>query len=416
MPLRSIFNSFNRSHYLPPHLRDFFLGAFFVTLAQSFLFISARIFLFEASIQTPQLQLVGLGEIERGLLGVILYFFIERGFMAGSLPLIGKAIQRLGFSFSIIAGITLNIISLVLLTLVPVSLWALLASSAIGAWAIGLYWISYHTVFTAEMVIPKLGRQVSTMEFLGKLGQLMAPLLGAFLSAYFGFASVILVSSLFFVISFTFFLRLPLLKVQQTWNWNTFRKWIMKKGTLFNAVALGAFQWQSIGVVIFWPVFLFISFGRIESVGYIISASTFLSLLTIYFAGWLFDTKTEKRFLEQSAGVVLGLLWIPRLIFTAFPLVLIFNDALERIVGGLFNTYFTASILTQARATHAFHYHLNREAIISFTTTTMCLIFLTMLFLGWSWTTLFASFMLASFVSVLLRPASLSKNEPSTIG
>lgn len=405
MPVRSAFTSFFRPIAFQKELMNFALGAFFVTLGNSFLLVAEPIFLYVVFSTSPlsTFFLPNATPFQLGLFGVLLFQILRRVMQLFLLPTLAKFILKWGFSHSMIVGVLCGILKYFLFLLLPSYPWMVVVLAFLGAISLSLYWISYHTVLTMEVVESELGRDIGSMEFLSKLAQILAPLWGALLTAHFGFHATVLAASGAYVTSFLFFLKLPKLSAAAHWSWETFWSWIESPKNHQSALGMMGYYWETIGFMLFWPLFLYTTFSRIETVGYILSASSLASLMVVYLTGWVFDHKKGSGFLQIFSSVSVGAMWLPRLFLTGFPLLLVLNDAVDRIINSMYGTMFNATLILRARGRDAFHFHMNREVLIAATYTIMFSLCLALVVLGWNWSILFSTFILAAPLSMIFR-------------
>jgi hypothetical protein len=218
-----------------------------------------------------------------------------------------------------------------------------------------------------------------------------------------------LAAGFFFILGVISFLHIPPLKTSREWSFNKYFQWIKEKNHWHMSLAIGAFQWERFGTAIFWPVFLFLTFERIESVGYILSSATLLSLMFVYITGWFFDQSKHKNWIRISTGTITGLLWIPRMILLGNPLSLVMNDALDRIVKGMYSTVFTTIMMLQARSGKVYEFMVHREVTLSLSTITLLSIFGGLLFFGAPWQIAFATFVIASLISLIFSGETQKK-------
>lgn len=402
MPWRDNFQSFSRHHSLPKELRQFFYGIFFYRFGAGLISLAGPLFLFRIGQEFAWFQNLPLDPLSKGIFFVLIFFLLERFIILLTTFHMAKIIPRLGFHWGMVIGLILLAIRVGLYDLFLHYPTTFLLSVVVSAFGAQFFWLSYHTYFTMEAHVTKLESEVGGIEFLTRLSQVLAPLIGALLAGKLGFVIALWAGVLFYGVAILFLLTLPHLHTKLQWHWRDFTDWLRDKHWRRTALALAAFTWEELGIIVFWPIFLFITFNHIESVGYILSTASFLSLLFIYLSGWIFDhRKKHSTMIQKASGAVLSLLWIPRLIFSTSPVTLVLNDALDRLTVSIYNTLFTASILFTARGKHMFIFYVNRQVAISLLWILLLALSLGLLFVQWNWTVLFASFLLAGLVSLL---------------
>lgn len=414
MPLHVPFATQHRHHFMPKKLRYFTAGTFCVQAAMSFVFIAAPVYLFQTaaaweffqSLTFPVLgtKIAELSPTTAGLFGLSLFYLIQR---IGSLlfaPLVVRTIQRLGFGPSLVLGSLLYMAKFAVFPLLEFNPWLFFLLPFLSAYGLMLYWISSHTFLSASLIIPMAGKEVGSLEFVTRLAQVMAPLLGALLTVRFGIVAPILASSIFFVLGSVLFLHLPAIKTSTNWQWSDYWQWAKKPSNRAMNLALSSHIWTGFGISIFWPVFLFITFQHLESVGYILATASFLSLLFVYLSGWIFDLKAPRSWLRLGTGTISSLLWIPRVLLISNPFAMVINDSLDRIVSGMYSTVFMTSMYLWARTEKVFAFMIHREITISISILVFLSVFCAFLIVGWPWELVFVTFALANFTSMVLAP------------
>ena len=403
MPLHGPFTGQKRPHFLPPELRMFGVGSFCVEAAIAFIFIAAPVYLYQFAINNFLfLQQLPLSEISIGLIGLCLFYITQRIGCVLFLPVATKTIEKLGFTPALIIGSLVYLIKYSLFPLFPTYPWLFFVTALLSGYGLITYWVSSFTILSSSLIKKQEGQEIGSFEFVSKLAQILAPLLGALLSAQFGFMAPALAAGFFFILGAISFLHIPPLKTSGEWSFGKYFQWIKDKYHWRMSVAIGAFQWERFGTAVFWPVFLFLTFERIESVGYILSTATLLSLMFVYVTGWVFDQSKHKNWLRMSTGTITGLLWIPRMLLLGNPLTLVINDSLDRIMKGMYSTVFTTIMMLQARSGKVYEFMVHREVTLSFSTISMLSLFAGLLFFGAPWQVALATFVIASLTSLIL--------------
>ncbi len=402
MSWRSSFHNFSRQHAIPQELRQFFYGIFFYRMASGLISLAGPIFLFLIGQEFRWLEALPLDPTSKGLFFVFSSYLLERLIILALSQPLANRIPRIGFHTSMVIGLAFlgGRTALYDFFLRLPLLWPI--SMALGAVGIQFFWIGYHTYFAAEAKTSKLGSEVGGVEFLSRLAQVLAPLFGALLAGAFGFAFSLWAGIALYAVAIVFLLHLPRLSTRYTWQWSEFFSWVQNKRLRLSTLGLAAYSWEELGVIVFWPIFLFVTFQNIESVGYILSAASFISLMFIYLSGWVFDHRKQKAgFIQKGSGILLSLLWIPRLLFATSPLVLVLNDAVDRLTHSVYATLFYASMLFCARGKHVYTFFVNRQIAISLFWSILLLLSIGLLFIQWNWTVLFLSFLGAGMLSLL---------------
>jgi hypothetical protein len=155
---------------------------------------------------------------------------------------------------------------------------------------------------------------------------------------------------------------------------------------------------------------LFLTFERLEAVGYILTSATLLSLMFVYISGWVFDNTSHRRSIRLFTGGVTGLLWLPRFVLLSHPLTLVLNDSVDRVVKGIYSTVFLTLVVLRARQEEIYVFMINREIVISLSTMLLLIAFSVALWFNAPWQFLFGSFATASLLSLILSSPLRKKN------
>lgn len=402
MSLREVFDGLTRHPFFPSDLKHFLTGAFFARLGNSLLMIAGPVYLYTIAEHIPALQQLPLGNMERGLLFVVLFLLGERLLNLLLTPFLTQVISRIGLMNSLVLGLFFTIIRFASYSFFVQAPWLILVAIICTALSVVLYWIPYHTFFTTEVKTHAVGHEVGSMEFLMKLAAVIAPLLGALLSARVGFTATVLGGITAYVIASLFYLTLPNWHLKTQWSWTDFRLWVQYPTTRALPLGLSGFMWHEIGMEMFWPLFLFFTFEHIETVGYIISSATLLSLMFVYLSGLVFDHHKNNRW-QTMSGLFVGVLWLVRMGLSHSPLALVFTDALDRLSFSVYGTLFNASMLLHAKGERVYLFYINRNIAITLFLLVACSLCVVLILIGWSWNVLFLTFMAGTLISLVVR-------------
>ncbi len=394
-------------HTLPPALRGFLVHIFLQRVAEALLTIATPIALFEYGQHLPFLNRFFADPTKTGILAVMLFFIIERLTLLLFTAPLTKVFQRLGVAHTMVLGQLLLTSSLVLLPLIPLTpAWYLVAAALRGP-GIFLYWVGHYTYFNSVAVPRHLGKEVGALEFLTKLATIIAPLLSAVLIVRFGFWSAFLTSAVLLATAAVTLFIIPNYQTRLDWNWSRLSQSLRQPYYRKIALSIAGFAWEGIGFNLFWPLFLFIAFGRIATVSYILSGATLLSLLIVYLTGTFFDAHHSSRRLSALTGIGLGIIWLPRILFWHFPLALVATETADRLLAGVYQTLFVVTLFAHARNENIFRFYVNREIILSLTVVIGFGLGIILLVLSWNW-----SLILLSFIAGIL--ASLNIYSPDS--
>jgi hypothetical protein len=343
--------------------------------------------------------------MSRGLAVILLYLAGSRLLNLLLSPVFAHTLKRLGIVHALILGQLTMPLSFLLFTQMDRSPWLVLGVlMLLRAVDLGVYWTAHHIFLSSELKLSHIGNSIGVFTFLTGLATIVAPLLGVLTASAVNYQTVFLIGMVIQLASIVFLLGVPNIHTRTLWHWSDFRHWLRGPGARSTAATIGGQIWESIGMSFIWPIFLFINLNNLNSVGYILSAAAFLAWLLSYFAGVSFDHRQIKTPLRVGSGALLGLLWFPRWFFAAFPIMLVFIDAIDKISCSVYDTVIYASIVVEAKSTGVLLFFMNRQVVISLVESMGAIFFLLLLHFTWNWPFVFLSFLLAVLSSVHYRP------------
>lgn len=368
--------------------------------AEALTLVTLPVFLFQQGPQLPLINDLPFSHFQLGILTMSLFYLLPRVVHLAALRWVFPIIGRIGTHLSLALGLFFSALSLVLLSFLPQFPWFFfLLPFARAGWLL-FYWLGHHLSFASEVKLSTLGKECGGLEFFVKLGAIISPLIGVFTTTLFGFQANFGLAIFFFVAAAVCALNLPALHTKQYWRWQDFHKFLRSPLQRVHALAIAGYIWEAVGISIFWPLFLALTFQNLKMAGYVLSAAGFLSLIFTLLSGWVFDHRNKTNAFARLSGSVLALLWLPRTLAQTTPLALVFIDATDYIAGGIFTTLFSSSLIWKARQATIVRYYGNYETTISLALIALLSGVILLVLTTWSWTALFLSFMLAGFLSL----------------
>ena len=208
---------------------------------------------------------------------------------------------KIGARNTIIIGIIFEIISFIILYFAKFN-WLILISFAF-TWAIydGFYWVAHWFIFNECVKVKKgTGKQVSLLSIIRQLGSLISPAIGALFLIFLTKEYLILVSISFVAISLIplFWIRLDFMQPKVKQNLKQFFK--DKKNRInFTSLSLkvipDAVEW------IILPLFIFVTFSSIKTVGTLPMIATFSSIIFTYYVGKFADRYDKTKLILMGA-------------------------------------------------------------------------------------------------------------------
>ncbi len=404
MALRASTITLLRSDFLPQKLRWFWAMGSFFRFSDALLLIAGPVALYEWSGLLPFFSSLPLNAFQRGMVTVLTFYLFTRLLYALLLQPFSRIIAKIGLAHTLFVGLFFHILYFSLFSLVPEWPQLLFLLPFLRAPALLFFWLGYHLFFSSEAHLQKLGKELGTQEFVTRISTLVAPLLGALLASAAGFPAVFLGAAVGCILAAICTLELPNRKTKQSWNWEVFLQFLRQEPESKRlSLSVAGISWERVGIGIFWPLFLALELSSMHAAAYILLAASLIALLLAYVSGRAFDTGRQNNLIARISGFFLSLLWLPRLFFASTPLALIVAESADRILGGVYDTFFQASYIWKARKKSVFLAFFHYEAIVICTLIFGYGIALLALFSPFFWEILFFSFFLAGILSLLFR-------------
>lgn len=236
----------------------------------------------------------------------IIYFFVYSALSRSSMKL-GSLI---GVKKSLAAGIVFFIIYYQLLITVKSGLPYQFVALIYGGGA-ALYWSAFQIDLSRALRSRSAGKALSSIQIITIISGIAGPLIGALFIIKASFAALFIVVSVALIAS-----ALPLLKrgdYKISGEVATVKDSI-KSGTMREAWMYGLYGLTESAVDILWPVFLYLHYPHILSLGGIISFTSLLMVAVFYFNGKLADKDPLQAYkvgvLTNAPTWILRLLWL----------------------------------------------------------------------------------------------------------
>ncbi len=173
------------------------------------------------------------------------------------------------------------------------------------------YWNGYHLFFFNHSDKKKRGRELSLAEILSFSAMAIAPFIGGLIAKE--------TTTMLFIIGslFVLFGAFPLFLTKENYcpkkfNFKKFRKKIFSKKEKRNFLSFGGYAIESIIELVIWPIFLILILKTYQKTGAIVSITTFLSVIGLYFSGKITDKFNKKKIINIITGFH-SLAWLGRI-------------------------------------------------------------------------------------------------------
>ncbi len=225
-----------------------------------------------------------------------LFFFLFASFIAREFGLKRTLLLYLPFQFTYLA----------LLYILPFTHVYLLVIALADAAAVGFYWYPLHLFFISLAQKKNMGNSVGKFLAFPKLITIASPLLGGFIAIYGGFSLLIIITAVLYALSSIALFYLPDSKPMIQFKLERFLA-LARKYSRYLFVEIGEHIREDVGRVIL-PIFIFITFGSILSVGFIGSLLGAGSALFILLIGHYID-RLNRIHLLRFGAVITMIIW-----------------------------------------------------------------------------------------------------------
>ncbi len=289
---------------LSKKLLTLFLSNLSRTVAVSLLSLFSPIYIFQT------LRAFSFSQ-SRAIIYIILYFSLLFSVKLASLLISENLSQKIGFK----GVIWLSVIPFMffILSLLYASSWPFLfVLSAIlwGAHA-GFFWWGYHGYFIKEGDKRHFGRSIGEAGLFQTTASVFTPFLGALIASLFGFSILFLLAGAFML--FTLLIlgkdhdrrQRRDIKFQEVLN-------LIKTHPPISFAYVGSSA-EAVLHSVAWPLFLFLFFGQVMSMGITVSSASLIAALFALVVGSWVDKQGERQVIRLGVPLVFAS-WILRLL------------------------------------------------------------------------------------------------------
>lgn len=288
--------------------------------------------------------------------------------------------------------------------LVYTSSWPILFLPAAILWGThsGLFWWGYHGYFIKTADEDHFGQSISEARFLETIAAVLTPFLGAVVISYLGFPVVFILSAVFMIVSLVLLGKDHDRRQKRDIKFREIIS-LVKSHKSISLAYIGSSA-EAIIYIVVWPVFLFLFFGQVITLGIVISLASLFAAVFALAVGARIDRQGERRIVAMGVPLVF-LSWTLKIIKKSLP-VFILADSIwnfgQRMVGMPLNalTYRKALEAESAKAV------LFRETTLMIGALLSLLIVIAWIYLGGG---LSGSFVLAAIFSTLPLVAVFKK-------
>lgn len=330
-----------------------------------------------------------------GVIWALLYMLLRSlGVMVFSYFLSNLIFSKIHLNRSIALSLLVQIAEILLWLLARNNMYLMLIAGLLAGLKVTLYWIPYHIYFVKKFRGGRYGKNTGKRYLFEKIVTGIAPVIGGFMIANYGFEAVFLTSILLLLSA-----GMPILLTVHEWKHRDHNVSSIIKNFVrvkkYKLMSLGYFG-EGMDIAIFtigWPILLYIGLSNFVKIGTLTSITTVISAFTALAAGRALDKHGSK--IIHGIGVFFNSIFhIPRA-FVSTPLGLYIIDIVDRLNGPLFSLpNMTLSYEKAKRSKNSSDFIIYRELMIHFSVMIVCgaLILVLARINVWRWIFLFAAF------------------------
>ncbi len=190
---------------------------------------------------------------------------------------------------------------------IPLSLLA-----TINGLQTALYWFPLHILFIKHSEAESMGRSVAKFFAWPQIAGMFGPLIGSGIIILTGFQSLILVGGFIYILAIIPIIRLPEIPIKIDFSFRNFLSLFRRNLKYFFVEIIENMREDAEGII--WPIFVFLSFHHILSVGIIGLLASLGGIVFTLFVGKYTDRVNKKMLMKISAAVII-VAWLIRFYF-----------------------------------------------------------------------------------------------------
>jgi len=303
--------------FLPQHMRrqvkELFIFTTLINFALALVTIFEPIYLYQIGYRLHELMLFYL-------VVYVLYFVI--------VPLGAKFARRIGYEWGMFIGSLFFIMFYVSLFLIAQYSILFYITPIIFALQKMFYWPAYHANFASFSDQKEEGREISAMTVASSLVFIIGPVLAGFIIVQWGYGILFTVASIIFLAS-----NIPTLITKEKFKPSNFSyrdayRDLFSKENHKSFLGYVGFGEELIAMIV-WPVFISIIITDIFNLGLVVTLTTFVTTLVVFYIGKLTDSTNKRKILSLGAYIY-ALAWFFRIFIVNIASVF-FVDTLSRL-------------------------------------------------------------------------------------
>ena len=388
--------SFARKHRLRDQ-KGLWLTTFLRSIAYSLIGGFSAIYIFTLGRESFWSQ-----DVRSGILLLVLFQITIRGLtFLLSIPVSSLVTSRIGYRRTIILSTVFSSLAfgLMAFSAETKAIWPIFVAAMAFSVVVSTYWIVYRSMFTENASEDSMGSSFGVLEAVTKLGQVISPLFAAFLIVSFGYQYLFGFGVVFLILSGLPMVFLGSHEHHDEVSWGEFFSWMREWVFVRFSISAGGRLINDIVYMDFWPVYLILMLGSIESIGWLRSAVILASAVFTYVISKVFDkTKNNNgQVIGVSGGV---LMWIFRGFSSGLAQVVLI-DSLDKFFNSITQLFYFAHTFKRAKGQENFSFIVYFEMVESLGATILLAVLGLLVFLLPMSAFWFVVFGLAAFGQIL---------------
>lgn len=329
---------------------------------------------------------------------IALYYAIHYALYVFLLPLGGKFASRFGLGQSLLFSLPFFILYFISLAVIPKVPIAILASILFLTLHKIFYWPAYYGIFARFSDPENRGTELSWLGVFQYGAGILGPLVGGFVASLWGFPTLFL-----FAATLVLFSGLPLMKMKRGYRGSEFSydsPWKMMRLPEYRNTFIATLGWgENLIDVVFWPLFLFLTLGSLDSIGIYLSLSLFIMTLISFFIGERAEHYRKGRLLRLYLPFMV-LSYVFRMIAFS-PIRIVPTDILARVSLAGIMIPLMYKVYSQAKTTRSLEFVVAFEIVLAIAKSATALL-IAFFFLALPVSTAFtATFFMAMLIALL---------------
>ncbi len=276
------------------------------------------------------------------------------------IPFGAKIASRFGYAHSIFFSIPFQILFWVCLIGSQYNRELLYIAPVLYAIQKSLFWPAWHSTLARFANGKQVAREFSFMYAIMNVVQILGPMIGGFLTLFFGINSIFIIGSIIYACS-----AIPLLWSPEVFSPHMYKyhdTWQLLKQ--YPKQFFGYFGFaEELLVLIIWPIFIYILIDNYQDIGALVTVATLVATVLALFIGIYSDKHGKKRVL-QIGGYFYILSWLARIPVLS-PFGAFITDTISRTAKSLVVIPMSAMTYERAETTHILPYIVGMEQMLS---------------------------------------------------